>query len=364
MADRGVRSLAHLENCASTARVLNLRAVWRQYKDDPEYLAQPFFQNSRLNRALILKHRLRGDEMELFHGRRYNATKIIFPVDPTDLKFGGRSIFVGQIRFVEMMTDLIGGGDKFQNMDLPLLTLMDGLPSFDPFLLREELKRNGYMPAALYFRLSENDVRNIFAFVQVEIEPLVVMALGSSGLASQKAKLVDKILSNTLDTEMQPLRHVLKLSEAEFAEGMFCWKGFLYYKWVFQGLSASMSQVINAVVSTKPIGKVGSEIGAEIERIRNVLTDRIVASSTSIRNLLTIYDDSYAKLTKDSDPTNFREFLLKAPLYFSELGERLGVLQHIKSFCDFRFKAQKPALVTAEELVDIGPRPAPRLSSM
>jgi hypothetical protein len=53
VADRGIRSLVHLQNSASTARVLNLLSTWVRHKDKPEYAAQPFFQNTRLNRDIF-----------------------------------------------------------------------------------------------------------------------------------------------------------------------------------------------------------------------------------------------------------------------------------------------------------------------
>jgi hypothetical protein len=38
---RAVRSLENLENTASTARVLNLRAIALRYRDDKDYLPGP-----------------------------------------------------------------------------------------------------------------------------------------------------------------------------------------------------------------------------------------------------------------------------------------------------------------------------------
>src|SRR5580704_8039434 len=99
VADRGLRSLAHLEMTASTARVLNLWAIRRRKGRDPDYQAKPVFQNAALNGAIILKHRLRGNEVDLFPTSRQSGTKILIPIESRDLRMGARFVFIGQKGF-------------------------------------------------------------------------------------------------------------------------------------------------------------------------------------------------------------------------------------------------------------------------
>lgn len=354
MADRNIRSLIHLENSASTARVLNLLSNWRRHKDKPEYSAQPFFENKILNRAMILKHQLKRDELDLFNGTRLSATKIVFPVDPMDLKTGGKFALVGQRHFSQMLEGVMGQSSENAGRDLALLDLLDELPSFDPFLLREELRRNGYEPATCYLELTDADLKNIFAFAQSEIEPLVRMSLsGRSGIAAQTAKLVEKIFANKLDSEMEVFRQVLRLNEAEFAEGIFCWKGFIYYKWVEQSVAAASQTIVNTILQTMPLGKQEAQTRESLNRLRTSLVDRVLSSGNKVKTSLNSYDHAYAELTAKTNPVPFREFLLSAPARFAELGERLGVLQHITSFCQFRFPPNQRVVIGAEELLEI-----------
>jgi hypothetical protein len=354
VADRGVRSLIHLENSASTARVLNLLSNWRRNKDKPEYSAKPFFQNKALNRAIIVKHQVKRDELDLFEYPRLSATKVVFPVDPTDLKAGGKVALVGQRHFAQMLEGAMGQTSENAARDLSLLQLLDRLPSFDPFLLREELNRNGFELAGCYLELTEADVKKIFAFAQSEIEPLVRMSLGSgTGLANHTAKLVEKLFANKLDGEIQVLRQVLQLNEAEFAEGIFCWKAFIYYKWVEQNLSAASQAVSNMILETTPLGKQDALTRESLNKVRAILPDRILSSTVAVKSSLHSYDDAYAELTGKTNPVPFREFLLSAPARFAELGERLGVLQHITSFCAFRFPSNQRVMISPDELLDI-----------
>src|ERR1700744_4088791 len=152
--DRTIRSLVGIGG-ASSSRVLNLLAIGIAQAENPGYGSAPFFVSPILNHAIILKHRLRGDEVDLFAKRRVLATKIIIPFERSDLKVGGQSMFVGQRNF-EMLLKTVGNYKDPSDMkqDLNVLYLIDSVPSLDPFLLREHLRTNTILPDACYFEIS------------------------------------------------------------------------------------------------------------------------------------------------------------------------------------------------------------------
>lgn len=98
-----------------------------------------------LNRGLIIKHRLRRDEVDVFRVRRQVATKIVLPIDDRDLRAGGRFLFVDQIGFDRALQQTLGIG--VDHPDRRTFELIAALPGFDPFLLREQLRRHELMPA-------------------------------------------------------------------------------------------------------------------------------------------------------------------------------------------------------------------------
>lgn len=132
MRDRAIRNLANLQNSASTTRVLNLAKVAKQFGALPEYKDHPFFNNKLLNKSIILKHRLRGHELESFHDHRSVATKIILPIDRDDLRAGARYAFIGQIGYEGLLATLVPSTGYDGQQDRRLLELLDALPSFDP----------------------------------------------------------------------------------------------------------------------------------------------------------------------------------------------------------------------------------------
>ncbi len=168
MKDRTIRSLVALSESASTARVLNLTATLRSAAEDPSLTEKPFFLNRILNASIIVKHRIRPHEAELFSKPRATATKIMAPIDVGDLKLGARFLMVGQKDFDQSADEMFGQAVKPGSRDRQVLELIDELPSLDPFLVREHLKRHGIEPARGYFAISDADVERMHVFVRAE----------------------------------------------------------------------------------------------------------------------------------------------------------------------------------------------------
>jgi hypothetical protein len=357
LSDKAVRNLSHLEDSASTARVLNLLRVYRRRQNDPAYTEAPFFKNVTLNRSLILKHRLRRDERELFLDGRQIATKIIVPIDGQDLRLGGRSVFVDQFNYDNIMESVFGDTWLSDTADREMMAIVDGLPSLDPFLLREQLRRHDRHPARCYFEISDADMNRMIRFVEHEIQKLIDLCFsgGEAQTAADRghgSRLVQKILSNTVDAETEPLRLTLRLEKREYQEGVFCWKGFLYYKWTLAETLPNVSRVADAITKAKPRGSLDVETQAYLQKARESLRGQILKTLETARKSLRFYDAAFASLI-DGKPTAFRDFLLNAPAMFCELGERLGAVSHIVSFWNFRFPQGRLPVVTGAELMDI-----------
>jgi hypothetical protein len=352
--NRSVRSLVHLSANASTARTLNLISVWERWGQDAEYIRLPFFESTVLNRSIIVKHRLRNYERDAFQFDRSSATKVILPIDPTDLNVGARSFFVGQKGYEVFLEELAGGPDGVGGRDDRLLQVLDTLPSLDPFLMRERLKKEGFGPARCYFDLTDADMVRMFNFVRDEVAPLIGMSFQDSTAFKEKTgKLANKILANASDAELEPLRQGLDMSKPDFEEGIFCWKGFIYYKWTLGDLLPRVRPVASQLSTIKPIGLMTDDERDYIQPAQARLAKSIARSCETVRITLKVYEDAYADLTKHGQPMAFREFLLKAPTLFNELGERLGAVHHIVNFWAFRFPEGERAQVTSEELFDL-----------
>lgn len=351
--DRTIRSLIALEQSASTARVLNLVATHRRLPGDETLEAQPFFQNKLLNHGMVVKHRVRPHEQEQFYRPVATVTKILAPIDGNDLRFGARFLLMGQKDFDEASEAMFGDLLKPGAPDRLVLDLINELPSLDPFLLKEHLRRNGFEPARGYFAITDADIARMYEFVRQEVMALVTLSAGpnSGGLAA--SKLVDKLLSNSVDDSFEPLKATLRLSDKDYQDGVFCWRGFLYYKWVLSELRPQLGAVLAELLSIRTRGPHTPDTSRYLPEARERLQATVTSTIDGVNEMLAIYDKAYASLTQDGQPTGFRDFLLAAPAMFMALGEQTGSVQHIVSFWRYRFPPRKPAMISPEELMDI-----------
>lgn len=353
--NRAVRSLLSLQSGASTARALNLTATWRAHQQEPGYIEAPFFRSPVLNRAIILKHRLRADEIELLGSFRTTATKIILPLDPSDLRVGARSFFIYQTGYRSLLEEVATGDAAADQRDEALLHILDGLPSLDPFLMRERLRQEDFTPDRCYFNLSEADAVQTFEFVRRELRPLVGLTFDDLDVRmfEKTDKLAQKIMANAADAEFEPLRIGLNMEKAAFEEGIFCWKGFIYYKWALNALLPQVLPVSEEIASVTPSDKPTLEDRVYLDGAKTRLTQAIDAAVVTVRNTLQVYDRAYRDLTHNGKPGAFREFLMGAPSLFYQLGERLGGVDHIVSFWRYRFPADARPKVSTDDLFDI-----------
>jgi hypothetical protein len=350
--DRTIRSLMGIVG-ASSSRVLNLLAIGAAQAENPGHQAAPFFVSPILNHAIVVKHRLRGDEPDLFSARRVLATKIIIPFERNDLKVGGQSMFVGQRNF-EMLLKTIGNYKDAGEMkqDLNVLHLIDSVPSLDPFLLREYLRSNSVAPDACYFEISAADQQRMYDHTAAEISRLSAMASGKKAGTHDVStgRLVAALLSSEVSDKLEPLRATLGLNVDEFREGIFSWRGFIYYKWSLQELWPSLIRILKELKSAEPIGRANSQQVHFLDSTKDTIIQAVRINSNAVRKIVCIYDDAYAGLIDRHDPQSFRQFLLGAPGLFLELGEKIGAMSHVTSFWNYRFPPGMPRSADAEEL--------------
>jgi hypothetical protein len=353
--DRRIRNLEGLKATGDSSRVLNLVSVWTQSGHLPEYYDQPLFENRRLNRALILKHRLRNNEQDLFENSNHVGTKILLPIDDRDWKLGGRFVFVGQKDYLTVLSNTFGESMIYSPRDREILDIIANVPSLDPFLLKEILAKNSIVVSPCYFEISKPDTMAMNAFLKTEISKLVEnLNLSNDNISIYTERLVNKIMSGRVDDGLEHLRMAINLPEEDFSDGIFAWRGFLYYKWSHGTISKRMGPVMNSIMNLKPFGLVSDSNKKRINSSKIELRKNIVDTIGEIRKTLSIYDESYKSLVVGNNPIVFRDFLISAPSLFINLGYQLGMMNYICNFWNFRFDPrQAPRSMDAEELTDL-----------
>ena len=348
--ERIYRSLRGLEKTASTSRVLNLAALAMRNVGNAEHTDQPLFKSPVLNGAVILKHRLRSDEVDLFDGMTRNATKLIVPFDKSDLSLGGRTVFVNEKGWMPVLQELRGGADEMLR-DVEILEAINELPSLDPFLLREHMKRRGYEVSPTYFDISPGDVDKMQRFVGGEIARLIELAYGGAAGGATN-RLVEALLSSKTDERLEPLRLTLQLEGESYREGIFSWKGFLYYKWVLNTLWPRLKEVLIEITKVRVVGPRDRDLMVMVDELKVRLRAAVEAQVKAVMGYLKTYDAVFQQLT-EGNAIAFRDFLLKSPEMFMALGEGAGTLSHVATFWRYRFPEGKPIMAPMGEVIEI-----------
>ncbi len=352
----GIRNLTALAATASTSRVLNLLQVGKRYADDLSYKKAPLFTNDLLNRSIIIKHRLRRDEVYLIPNSTLVATKIIFPLDFNDLALGGHSVFVNQKGYKRTICDMVGLGEQELEKDFSVLDMLDELPSLDPFLVRECLRRNQHEPAECYFPISPADAQRMQNFANSEMAPLIRMAVGDvSGMGSDAmiAKLANALLLANDVGALNPLRETLGLNGTHFTKGIFSWKGFIYYKWQFSQMMQGLIRVTKQIDHIRPVGSNEVATQERFDAFKASIRTRLRETARGCSQALALYDDAFADLVHRGNPGAFRSFLLNAPVLLLDLGHSMGMISHISSFWAYRFQNGSARLLKWKEFYDI-----------
>jgi len=350
--DRTFRSLRGLEKTASTSRVLNLAALAARNDGNVEHEKNPFFLAASLNGAVIVRHRLRDAERESFDRLRYTATKLIIPFERSDLGLGGRSLFVSETGWLDSFEELRGDFPDFSR-DVAVLEAIDELPSLDPFLLREHMRRRGFDISPSHFEISAPDLAKMQRFVGTEIAKLIELAYrDSEGQEGNVTRLVEALLSARTDDRLEPLRLTLRLAKENYKEGIFAWKGFLYYKWVINTLWANLRDVFAELGKVRVIGPIDIETARELEQLKHRLRQKMERQVKSVMNHLNVYDEVFAQLTVEGNALAFRDFLLKSPDMFLALGDGCGLVSHIATYWRYQFPRGKPLAANVVQLMD------------
>lgn len=351
----GRRDLSLIRASGSTARVLNLCLAFERFGDTDDYKNKPLFKNPRLNRALILKHVVRPHERELFTRPTTTATKVILPYAAEALELGGVSFMINEIRFERLLKDAVGGytTDADVIADAELLRVLAALPSFDPFLLRERLRVIGIDPARSYFDIAEADIARMRAFVGKEIAQLVSLAFATGGVdaGGLSQRLADKLMTDETAKTLDPLRETLRLSGEEYIEGVFAWKGFLYYKWLMDEIRPGLAEFKPRFAGLR-ISQASADKRRDLAETRRDILIKMELALGRVDETLLEYGVAFAALA-EGQPSAFRTFLLKAPSLFIPIGEAVGVIRHINSFWRFRFPDGATPMMEADEAIEV-----------
>ena len=150
---------------------------------------------------------------------------------------------------------------------------------------------------------------------------------------------------------LEPLRQTLRMTGDEYREGVFAWKGFLYYKWLVAEFAPRLANLAREVLAARVV-RATQDQRAQLAGARQRIVDYLGRTSAHVQSALDDYDMAYIDLA-NGRPNAFRDFLLRAPGMFLVIGEAVGVIKHVESYWRFRFPPGVAPLMDADEAYEV-----------
>ncbi|WP_339335439.1 hypothetical protein [uncultured Maricaulis sp.] len=349
-----VRSdLRNIVKGGATSRILDLHSIARRYGEFDAHADNPFFLHARLNRCFIVKHTVRAHERPYVMSSQPVVTKVLVPLAHDDLSLGGHAVFVEEIGFAAKMRTLFERKDEPHLLDLDMIRLRElaALPSFDPFLIAERFRDHVRPIDECYFNITDAEVERMEQSVAKQIVSVVALAFGETdtGRDDERAmRFTRQLLSGDLDGRMQALRKSLDMTEIEFKTGIFGWKGILYYRWCMSEALGALKGFINQIKAVSIVGASDHEY-TELQHMRRSIIEETRHRWKSLTSVMDEYEHVFGRFCRGEDANGFRNFLLKAPNLFYDVGSDLSVVSHVPGYWSYWARQNSKGFLQARE---------------
>lgn len=349
-------SLKRIIQSSGNPRILDLFSIRRKHGRRASHAEQPMFMNKRLNSGFIIKHAVRRHERGDMLGDREIVTKVILPLTASDLSRGGHSFCVQERGFELRFREFLDAGedDDTYSLDLARLRELAKLPSFDPFLLATWFRGDERPVSPVYFDIPDKDVANMERHFAAEISEVVGRAFGIDlgGKDDERSrKFARAILLGEQDEGMDMFRRAMALSEEEFKDGLFGWKGLLYYTWQ---LDRNLLDLKQFLISINDLVVDGSSVSEReyLNEMRRWILDETGRRWRRLRGSTETYRKSLDEFAAGNSSAQLSSFLLEAPKRFMELGEDLAAIHHVASYWKF-WRSRMDERISARDALDI-----------
>ena len=319
---------------------LNLPALRKQVPYE-----ERMFQTEGLNRAIVFKFPRfgealeRNEDIDQVKKRRSQPieTGLYVPYDERDLARGGYAVYLRQPNYTHVLRELLGvdveDASRFAT-DIVILSMIDEVPSLDPFLLQDSFSAAGISVSPRYFEITPAENREIRELVQDKILPIVGQAPGLRSRADLLMKsrgFLDAIWNPTLP-EVSLFISAFGISAAEAPNIFQAWKGVTYYQYAFQRIKERLALVFAWIGSEMavPVDLQQNRAFAEQQRMyKQAVVGKMKNLVRELGHVFREYESCYTEFLDRSNPAPFREFLPNASKLYWLLGFCTTAITHI-----------------------------------
>jgi hypothetical protein len=348
-----LRRLEKLQNTRNSPRVLNLIALEADFgvAEDAAYAkqnatppasgAEPFFFNSGLNKAIFVKHNLRPEEYELFDAHSVVETKVIVPFDKARLELGGRSFFLAERAAKDTLRGIFkinpDGRDGQTARDMKVLRVLNKVPSFDAFVLREALRLAGVNVDPRYFSASYQEIQAATATIYADIGPLVQAALGKNASIDELERFVDEVWNVDGSGKQNRFFEALRIPRSEWAEIVFAWKALLYYRQKTHREEDRLPRLARAIKSVRVTNNVNMCSTRELHELKQQLVRNLLGLQSRAQEDSERLSQALVSAISAFEVKRFRQWLRTLSSNIVKLGTDVTIFDQVVSYYLYEF---------------------------
>jgi hypothetical protein len=312
-------------------RVFNCNEMMQRVLSiDPN--ATLFFRNRPLNTVVLIKDAV--PDTERTKNGPSIGTKLYFPFNDQNIYEGGRTIFLHDKNLEKIIINHFGEGAIAPAAlveDLRILSILNHLPSIDPFLMKDVFIREKIDMNPAFFDVSEELWNEIETFMLQRFEPLVKAAWPDAMESDDKARqLIDKIWEARDIKALQPLITAFRLPQSEALDIFSAWRGIVYYSYQYQREKPRLADLVKWLKANEvPVPGIPTNELKEVFKAFDFVKEQLRHEWQTIDDIVRDYQDSYDKMFKlkiSSGP--FLAFLKKSNDTYWQLGNCIGRAFH------------------------------------
>ena len=317
---------------AGSSRVFNCNALTRKVLEK-DANAERFFKNLPLNNIVLIKDAVPEEERK---GPRCPpvGTKLYFPFNENDIYEGGRTIFLHDPQLPQAITENFGESALSKEglvQDLRILETLDGLPSLDPFLMKDVFQRAEIAVNEAYFDINPEQWKEIELFILQRFEPLAKAAFPEAMHSDEKARrLVEKIWEATDVAALAPLIEAFRLPPNKALEIFAAWKGINFYSFQYARVQPKLIDIAKWLKAIEiPYGAIPNDERTKLLATIKMVMDQLRREWQTTDAILREYTDGYDKMfNKKASSSEFLGFLRNCSKAYWNLGSGLGKTSH------------------------------------
>lgn len=314
-----------------------------------------FFDNARLNKAIIFKYPNFETEISDFINSggqdRPVETCLYFPYDSGVPQGGGHGVYLRETDFASKLHYFIGidleSITPENSRDLELLGLLDDIPSLDPFLMRVKFDEAEVTVDADFLGLDKVEEFSIKSIITRDVFPIITKAFPEQVIKKKSRSLADFIngLWDTQSPEAAMFIEAFGLEKSQSNRILTAWKGVAYYEYKYSENIRKSAEMIKWLQSREsdPYDLAMFPHLKDLYAMNKKATvEQVKHLTVSTVNIFKNYRDCHSKFLENK-PESFRKFLASANEQFWALGFCVNALDH----CNYLFEsevADKPGM--------------------